>query len=51
MECTNLSFRLACRIASNKGRWRSFIFDIFFGGGGRLFKGGVYTREALITKY
>ena len=25
------------------------IFDIFFLGGGRLFKGGVYTREAFFT--
>ena len=27
------------------------IFDIFFGGGGRLFKGGVYRKEAFIKKY
>ena len=34
------------RIASNKSRGVHLIFYIF---GGRLFKGGVYTREAFIT--
>ena len=37
------------RIASNKRRGRSFNSWHFWGG--RLFKGGVYTREAFITKY